>query len=203
VTSFARIATRPSAAPKVWQECLPQHGRALRRFFTILEECLYADKTWGPILDRYQQCRFRREVQEKLRARNLDLSARELVYRVSAHLSGSGAIAMSGGTAAGAGGVAVAGNVGQIVMQQIIMRSGMRADWAALRKRYLNRLCSHCCAFPLAALGGEVEPQKVVTLDQVYIELNTTVNLPERLLEQIQRGEVQEWSQLRDQLGDW
>jgi hypothetical protein len=49
---------------KVWQECLPQHGRALRRFFTILEECLYADKTWGPILDRYQQCRFRREVQE-------------------------------------------------------------------------------------------------------------------------------------------
>jgi hypothetical protein len=46
----------------VWKEYLPQHGRALRRFLTILEECLFADETWGSLLDCYQQCCFRREV---------------------------------------------------------------------------------------------------------------------------------------------
>ena len=166
------------AAAEVWHDRLPEHARALRRFFTRLEDCLLNDDIWGPILDRYQQCRSRREVQQALEARNLGLPSEELVRRVSVHLSGSGAAATSGGTAAGEGGVAVGGNVSQIVLQQIIMQSGSRADSVNLRQRYLTRLRNQCCALPLAALGGDVEPQKAVTLDQVYIDLNTTIRLP-------------------------
>jgi formylglycine-generating enzyme required for sulfatase activity len=190
------------AAEEVWKDRLPEHVRALRRFFATLEDYLLADGIWGPLLGRYQECRFRPEVQHALQARNLDLSSRELVTRVSAHLSGSGAIAMSGGTAAGAGGVAVGGNVSQIVLQQIIVQRGVRADSGTLQQRYLTRLRNLCCELPLAALGGDVEPRKTITLDQVYIELNSMVNVPESVLWKIQRGEFSVWSQLKEQLSE-
>jgi formylglycine-generating enzyme required for sulfatase activity len=191
------------AAAEVWEDRLRAYAPALRRFFTTLETALLADEIWGPILERYQQQRFQRGVQQALQARHLDLAPWELVHRVSAHISGSGAIAMSGGTAAGAGGVAVAGNVGQIVLQQIIMQSGVRADSPNLRQRYLSRLRNQCCALPLAALGGDVEPRKTITLDQVYVELNTVMNVPESVLEKIRRGELGEWSRVRDKLSEW
>lgn len=192
------------SAAEVWKDRFPEHARALRRFFTTLENALRADDLWGPILDRYEQQRFRREVQEALRARNLDLSPEDVVRRVSVHLSGSGAVAMSGGAAAGAGGVAVAGNVSQIVLQQIVMQSGARGASGNLRQRYLTRLLNQCRVLPLAALGGDAEPQKTVTLDQVFIDLNTTIEMPESLLEKIQQGEiVVEWWQMGDQITKW
>jgi formylglycine-generating enzyme required for sulfatase activity len=46
------------------------------------------------------------------------------------------------------------------------------------RCRYLERLRRQCQALPLAALGGEETGDQDVTLDQVYIELNTTTTLP-------------------------
>lgn len=187
------------ATTEVWKDSPPEHARALRRFFTTLENTLLADDLWGPILDRYQQHRFRREVQQALEARNLALSSEELVRRVSAHLSGSGAMAMSGGAAAGAGGAAVVGNVGHIVLQQIIIQSGTRVDARDLRQRYLTRFRNYCLALPLPALGGDAAPQKSVTLDQVYIELNTEVNVLESTLEKITRGELVPWSAVRDE----
>jgi hypothetical protein len=118
----------------------PHHADALRRFFTTLEDCWFADKVWGPIVERYQDWRFRDEVRQALQARNLDIPAHKFVHDVSLQLSGSGAIATSGGTSAGAGGVAVGGDVGQIVLQQIIMQSGARSHSSDLRQRYLARL---------------------------------------------------------------
>ena len=66
-----------------------------------------------PILERYQALRYRGDVLQALRERNLDLPSRELVSALDARLSGEGAIAQQGGVAAGAGGTAVGGNVGR------------------------------------------------------------------------------------------
>jgi formylglycine-generating enzyme required for sulfatase activity len=46
------------------------------------------------------------------------------------------------------------------------------------RTRYLERLRRYCQALPLAALGGEETSDQEITLDQVYIELDTTTRIP-------------------------
>ena len=99
----------------------PQHDRALRQYFSHLETGLFAYGTWGPILDRFQALRHRKEVSQALQARNLDIPAQKVVHEVSSRLTGSGGMATTRGVAAGAGGVTVAGDVGQIVLQQFIM----------------------------------------------------------------------------------
>lgn len=42
------------------------------------------------------------------------------------------------------------------------------------RQKYLERLYRYCLTLPLAPLGGEEATEEEVTLDQVYIALNTT-----------------------------
>jgi hypothetical protein len=64
-------------AADVWKDRLPEQARALRRFFTTLEQCLLADAFWGPILDRYHNAvsgarcsrRYRRTIWTSHRAR--------------------------------------------------------------------------------------------------------------------------------------
>jgi hypothetical protein len=184
----------------VWQDRLLKHDRALRQFFSHLETGLFTDDTWGPILDRFQALRHQKEVSQPLRARNLDIPAQKFVHQVSLRLTGSGGMATEGGVAAGAGGVAVAGDVGQIVLQLFIMQSGAPAASANLRQRYLSRLRLHCCDLPLDALGGDVDPQKRVTLDQVYIDLNTAASIPANILEQIQQGRITQWAEVENAL---
>ncbi len=48
------------------------------------------------------------------------------------------------------------------------------------RRRYLERLRRQCHALPLAALGGAESDDQDLTLDQVYIELNTTTPVPDK-----------------------
>ena len=168
-----------------WQDRLPKHALTLQKFFRALEGALQADDTWGPILERFQEQRLRDEVQQALAAKGLDLAPGVVVQRVSAALTGSGAIAADGSVAAGAGGIANARTIGQIVLQQFIMQSAAGADSADLRQRYLSRLRQQCCNLSLEALSGDVEPQKRVTLDQVYIDMHTTKSIPTNILEQI------------------
>jgi predicted NACHT family NTPase len=139
-------------------------------------------------------------VSQALQARNLDIPTQKVVHDVSLRLNGSGGMATTGGVAAGAGGVAVAGDVGQIVLQQFIMQSGAQAGSANLRQRYLSRLRLHCCNLPLDALGGDVDPQRGVTLDQVYIDLNTATSVPANILEQIQQGRITQWAEVENAL---
>jgi hypothetical protein len=49
-------------------------------------------------------------------------------------------------------------------------------------------------------MGGDADPQKAVTLDQVYIDLNTTLLLPDKVLQKIQDAEFTNWSQLKGRL---
>ncbi len=51
-------------------------------------------------------------------------------------------------------------------------------DSSAARKRYLANLSRLCKALPLAALGGEEGADEEITLDSVYIDLDTTAPFP-------------------------
>jgi formylglycine-generating enzyme required for sulfatase activity len=183
-----------------WQDRLPKHALSLRKFFNALERLLWADDTWGPILERFHEQRVRDDVQQALKTHGLELSPGAVVQRVNAVLTGSGAIATEGGTAAGAGGVAVGGNVGQFVLQQIIMQRGDRADSGNLRQRYISKLRLQCGNLPLHVFGADVDSLEQVTLDQVYIALNTTTSVPTNVLEQIQQGTLGQWSEVESVL---
>jgi len=49
---------------------------------------------------------------------------------------------------------------------------------AAARRRYLTRLRRECSVLPLAALGGDEGGEDELTLDRVYIALDTTTRVP-------------------------
>ncbi len=109
---------------------------------------------------------------------------------------GSGAIAQGlGAKAVGAGGVMIGGNVnGNVVIgnknrvvqsgtyiEKQVFESPTKADPEVEKRRralekYLNRLSRVCLSLPLAALGGGDGDESDITLDKVYIELNTTQN---------------------------
>jgi len=56
-------------------------------------------------------------------------------------------------------------------------------DATAARKRYLANLSRLCRALPLAALGGEEGADEEITLEDVYIDLDTTAPFPTPLTE--------------------
>jgi formylglycine-generating enzyme required for sulfatase activity len=154
------------AAAEVWGEQLPEHARALRRFFSALENALLGDETWGPVLDRYQELRFRGDVLEALREQNLDVPPRQIVSTVNAQLSGSGAIAQGlGAVAAGEGGVAIGrdvlGDVIHTVIQQLRIEipapqpDAQPEDWES---HYLRTLIGQCDPLDLTPID-ETHPQ--------------------------------------------
>ncbi|MEZ4664583.1 MAG: SUMF1/EgtB/PvdO family nonheme iron enzyme [Caldilineaceae bacterium] len=98
--------------------------------------------------------------------------------------SGSGAVAMQGGTAAGKQGIAahsmtnpinVTGDNAQITVQQLSAPhpQSPTTDPQEPLFAYLHALRKECNALPLAALGGNVSSGAEVCLDDVYIELDT------------------------------
>ncbi len=165
---------------------LPAQRDDLRRFFENLENVLTQDAAWGPILERYSALRQRRDVQRALQAQNLAVPTRELVGKLSANLTGAGGLAQGDhAVAAGAGGIAVGGDVQRIVHltinKFIVNQRGPeppRPELPSLRLRYLERLRRHCATLPLAALGGEEGSEADLTLDQIYIELDTRTPTP-------------------------
>ncbi len=174
-------------AAEVWGEQLPAHARALRRFFSTLENALSIDPTWGPMLDRYQELRFRQDVLEVLRRRDLDVPARQIVSTLSAHLVGDGAIAQGeGAVAAGAGGIAVGGDVLGDVVRTVIERlvvevaappsPGPQPD--DVRRAYLEGLVQECGRMRLLGLDTSAGHAAVcededVRLESVYVHLDT------------------------------
>ncbi len=118
--------------------------------------------------------------------------------RYDAVLIGSGAIAQGpGARAVGEGGVLVEGDVaGDVIAPGATKVVGpppaakQRADEAFVR--YLHNLRRLCNALPLAALAEEEGPHRraEITLNRVYIALNTTTQLPLAEEEQTRRRET-------------
>jgi formylglycine-generating enzyme required for sulfatase activity len=118
-----------------------------------------------------------------------------------ATLIGSGAISQGGGDAVGAGGMLIKGNVtGGVNQRNIHTQSYSENHFAAsdpralekeksgiARQKYLQKLRRHCQTLPLAALGGE-EAEDEISLDTVYIDLDTQLNIRPKDLEAIQKG---------------
>ncbi len=113
------------------------------------------------------------------------------------------------------GGVAVVGdnnlvNTGQIGGSVVlpggtlIVEDGTAAaaEAAAARARrcYLEHLRRQCQALPLAALGGDETGDQEITLDQVYIELDTTTRMP--LTDEEKQALKERGPSLRTERGD-
>jgi formylglycine-generating enzyme required for sulfatase activity len=131
-----------------------------------------ADKAW-----------FAETIQRELKSLNSGI-------KYEATVIGGGAIAQgTNAKAVGAGGILIEGGVSgngvtigsgnkvTYIKKQVIESS--RPDPEAERRRkafekYLNRLSRVCLSLPLAALGGGDGDESEVTLDKVYIALNTT-----------------------------
>ncbi|MBI5294613.1 MAG: SUMF1/EgtB/PvdO family nonheme iron enzyme [Chloroflexi bacterium] len=116
--------------------------------------------------------------------------------KYEAKLIGSGAIAQGDGArAVGAGGIMIGGNVtGNFIagdknrvvqtdtyIEKQVFEALSKTDPEVEKRRkslekYLNRLSRVCLSLPLAALGGGDGDESDITLDKVYIALNTTLS---------------------------
>ncbi len=183
-----------------WGEGLPAHARSLRRFFSALDNGLLADEIWAPLLDRYHELRFRRDVLTALQEKHLDVPPRHMVSALSAQLTGSGGMALGpGAAAAGEGGVAVGGNVLGNVIQAVIERlvvervevtvpqPGPRPE--ALKIAYLSRLFEITGHLSLAGVDPKVASESETRLDlgAVYTALLT---LETEAHERLGRGDL-------------
>jgi hypothetical protein len=65
-----------------------------------------------------------------------------------------------------------------LIQKQIIVRGTDPASRAL--KTYLGELRAECTVLPIAAMGGDEEARGDVTLDQVFIEFDTTTPAPKR-----------------------
>ncbi len=111
-----------------------------------------------------------------------------------AQLEGGGALAQGAGAkAVGEQGTLIEGAVNGDFLgpnaQKIIHPDPEKERLARARERYLRHLWSLCNALPLADLGGDEGADAEVTLDQVYIVLDTKTPVPLTEEEQQNRRE--------------
>ena len=112
-------------------------------------------------------------------ALRVELARSATWHRYETTLSGSGAIAQgTGAVAAGQGGAAIGGDIhGDANINTVVNPSQPDlkvGEQERSLQRYLVRLRQECIVLPLASLGGDEATGDEVTLDKVYVALNTT-----------------------------
>ncbi len=102
-----------------------------------------------------------------------------------AELSGTGAIAQGPGARAAMAdraGIAVAGDVGRDVhithLHGQLPSDPEQARLATLQHRYLERFAHYCNVLPLGDLGGDKETGEEISLEAVYVSLDTKTRVP-------------------------
>lgn len=122
--------------------------------------------------------------------------------KYEATLTGNGAIAQGDGAmAAGAGGILIGRDVnnatimqgdnarkidaGTYIENQTVVESPEKEKKTKAREKYLNRLSRVCLSLPLVALGGGDGDESDITLDKIYIALNTTEERERKIAENI------------------
>ncbi len=109
-----------------------------------------------------------------------------------ATLIGDGAIAEGDeAVAVGAGGIYVKGDYVASGGAKFLAPNAAETTHqknAKARTSYLEKLRRHCQVLPLAALGGEETAEEDITLDSVYIDLDTTLNVKAEDLELVRQG---------------
>ena len=121
----------------------------------------------------------------------LDAALAPLLAQRAALLAGSGALAQGEGATALGERAVQAENVGGHVITgdgNIINPDPAQAEATRAEQRYLQRLYQHCNVLPLAAMGGEEGVGDEVTLEQVYVALDTQTRAPLTKEEKAQRA---------------
>jgi formylglycine-generating enzyme required for sulfatase activity len=149
-----------------------------------IEQAIAAQESLRGVLDDM-------EIDETLR------SLREKRQVLLAKVEGAGAVAQGEGTmAVGERGTLVNGDVGGDVLgagaRKIVNPDPAQAAAVRARTRYLQRVHQQCNVLPLAAMGGEEGVGDEVTLDQVYVTLDTKTLVP--LTEEEKRARESEGS---------
>jgi len=179
-----------------WSDDLPPQRRALQNFFARLEDALLRDPYWGEIIERYQNLRAGKEAQSALRAHGMPVTEREVVTQVfntwnvdtrggpaiqgDVHTAGGDFVGRDKNEQTVNGGVGVQNStIGTVnITQQAPDPRQREAEQAErLRRQYLTALARHCRVIPLAAMGAEVASGEDLTLDKVYIRLDTTAQV--------------------------
>ncbi len=135
-----------------------------------------------------------------------ELAALGSTITYTATLTGDGAVAQGdGAVAVGKGGRYVGGDVNtgggdfvgrdKIIHQAPDPREIARAEAEDALQRYLERLKKECQILPLAAVGGDETADEDITLDQVYIALDTRRAIYKETLDAIRNGNI---TRLRD-----
>jgi formylglycine-generating enzyme required for sulfatase activity len=125
------------------------------------------------------------DLNAEIKALKARLAELESKAASQAEMQGDGAIAQGDHPVAiGAGGTYVKGDYHAPDPQQ-----AERERSEAARLTYLEKLRRHCQVLPLATLGGEEGCDDDLTLDQVYVELNTDLTLLKTDLEKLRQGQ--------------
>lgn len=115
-------------------------------------------------------------------------------YQATVH--GGGVVVQgSNSFAVGENGIGVNGNVqGDILAPgavKIVNPDPLVTAEEKARRAYLIKLRRHCQAMALAALGGDDDTDDTLTLDDVYIDLDTTINIKTKDLAALRAGKIQ------------
>ena len=86
------------------------------------------------------------------------------------------------------------------IEHQTIIQPGDSAEVRRekLQKRYLSKLAHRCNLLPLAALGGEESAKEAVSLNEVYISLDTQTRVPLTEAEKKERQKLVPWERPDD-----
>ena len=112
---------------------------------------------------------------------------RARIISMEATLSGQGAVAQGGHAVAATGDHSLAiGRARDVTINQASPDTTKLADF---RRVYLDRFAHHCEVLPLVELGGDSDTAETLTLNAVYVDLDTKTRIPLTAAEQKeQRG---------------
>lgn len=169
-------------AARQLSETLPEHPELRLELDEVLEK-LDALQTAEQQLPEAERPEFARQVSQELE----NLGSRLTITIFSTQ---HGGIAYGvGATAGGAQSAIVTGSVGGdfvgpggTLIKAPDQRQIKADEQADAKRRYLQRFYQRCCYLPLAAMGAEESTGDEITLDKVYIALDTTT--PVKLTEE-------------------
>ncbi|MBI3243302.1 MAG: SUMF1/EgtB/PvdO family nonheme iron enzyme [Chloroflexi bacterium] len=116
-----------------------------------------------------------------LRAKRDVLLAQINVSQRQGGIDNSGQLTVGSGDVTGRDKVTLAPNATYVAPGATLVQAPKADDATVARKRYLANLSRACKALPLAALGGEEGADEEITLEDVYIDLDTTAPFPKPL----------------------
>ena len=153
----------------------PRHARNLNAFFSNLQSTLMFDATWGPILERFSELQYRKDIQEHLRNHNFPLTSHELVQHVSREIKQNEADA------------ALSRNVSKksqssqriihVVVQNLILGNPVQLEVNTARDKYLLDLAKDSNMSPLTHIDpfcNDLERGTPLRLSDIFTDLDTT-----------------------------